>query len=174
MRSRLVSKRTSTINQIRGFLLEQGITIRVGAHSLDNSLHAILQNRKEEISPRMRDIITGLYEDWIWLDGLIDTTTAEIERISQSEENCKRLMSIPGIRPIISTGMVAAVGTGEAFDRGRDFAAWLGLIPRQFSTGGKTTPGGPPNDRCGTNDQQPSQIPLPHLGSTTEAILATR
>ena len=138
VRSRLASKRTATINQIRAFLLEQGITVRTGAHSLDNSLHAILQNREDEISPRMRDIITGLYEDWIWLDGRIDTTTAEIESISQSEENCRRLMSIPGIGPIISTSMVAAVGTGEAFDRGRDFAAWLGLIPRQYSTGGKT------------------------------------
>jgi len=141
VRSRLVSKRTATINQIQAFLLEQGITVRTGAHSLDNSLHAILQNREDEISPRMRDIIIGLYEDWIWLDGRIDTTTAEIERISQSEENCKRLMSIPGVGPIISTSVVAAVGTGEAFDRGRDFAAWLGLIPRQYSTGGKTSLG---------------------------------
>ncbi len=138
VRSRLVSKRTATINQIRAFLLEQGITVRTGAHSLDNSLHAILQNREDEISSRMRDIIIGLYEDWLWFDGRIDATTAEIEHISQSEENCKRLMSIPGIGPIISTSMVAAVGTGEAFDKGRDFAAWLGLIPRQYSTGGKT------------------------------------
>ena len=138
VRSRLVSKRTATINQIRAFLLEQGITVRTGSHSLDNSLHAILQNREDEISPRMRDIIIGLYEDWLWFDGRIDATTAEIEQISQSEENCKRLMSIPGIGPIISTSMVPAVGTGEAFDKGRDFAAWLGLIPRQYSTGGKT------------------------------------
>jgi len=138
VRSHLVSKRTATINQIRAFLLEQGITVRTGAHSLDNSLFAILKNRKDEISPRMRDIITGLYEDWLWLDGRIDATTAEIESISQSELNCQRLMSIPGIGPIISTSMVAAVGTGEAFDRGRDFAAWLGLIPKQYSTGGKT------------------------------------
>jgi transposase len=141
VRSRLVSKRTATINQIRAFLLEQGITVRTGAHALDNSLHAILQNREDEISPRMRDIIIGLYEDWIWLDGRIDATTAEIETISKNEENCQRLMSIPGIGPIISTSMVAAVGTGEAFDRGRDFAAWLGLIPRQYSTGGKTSLG---------------------------------
>lgn len=138
MRSRLVSKRTATINQIRAFLLEHAITFRTGASSLDKSLFVILQNHKDEISPRMRDIIAGLYEDWLWLDGRIDTTTAEIENISQSEINCRRMMSIPGIGPIISTGIVAAVGTGEAFDRARDFAAWLGLIPKQYSTGGKT------------------------------------
>ncbi len=137
VRSRLVSRRTATINQIRGFLIEQGITVRTGARALRNSLFAILQNREDEISPRMSDIIVGLYEDWLWLDERIDSTTNEIELISRREDNCQRLMSIPGIGPMISTAMVAAIGTGEAFDRGRDFGAWLGLVPRQYSTGGK-------------------------------------
>ena len=138
VRFRLVSRRTATINQIRAFLIEQGIAVRTGAHSLRKSLFAILQNRADEISPRMSDIIVGLYEDWLWLDERIESTTSEIERISKREANCQRLMSVPGIGPIISTAMVAAIGTGEAFDRGRDFGAWLGLVPRQFSTGGKT------------------------------------
>ena len=138
VRFRLVSRRTATINQIRAFLIEQGIAVRTGAHSLRKSLFAILQNREDEISPRMSDIIVGLYEDWLWLDERIESTTSEIERISKREPNCQRLMSVPGIGPIISTAMVAAIGTGEAFDRGRDFGAWLGLVPRQFSTGGKT------------------------------------
>lgn len=137
VRSRLVSRRTATINQIRAFLIEQGITVRTGARSLRNSLFAILENRKDEISPRLRDIIVGLYEDWLWLDKRIDGITAEIELISRQEGNCQRLMTVPGIGPIISTAMVAAIGTGEAFDRGRDFGAWLGLVPRQYSTGGK-------------------------------------
>lgn len=137
VRSRLVSRRTATINQIRAFLIEQGITVRTGARSLRNSLFAILEHRKDEISPRMEDIIVGLYEDWLWLDERIDSTTDEIEKISRCEDNCQRLMTVPGIGPMISTAMVAAVGTGEAFDRGRDFGAWLGLVPRQYSTGGK-------------------------------------
>jgi transposase len=138
VRSRLVSRRTATINQIRAFLIEQGITVRTGAHALRNSLFAILKNRQDEISPRMSDIIVGLYEDWLWLDERIESTTNEIEMISKHEGNCQRLMSVPGIGPIISTAMVAAIGTGEAFDRGRDFGAWLGLVPRQYSTGGRT------------------------------------
>jgi transposase len=141
VRARLVSRRTATINQIRAFLIEQGITVRTGAHALRTSLFAILRNREDEISPRMSDIIVGLYEDWLWLDERIESTTTEIEMISKREANCQRLMSVPGIGPIISTAMVAAIGTGEAFDRGRDFGAWLGLVPRQFSTGGKTTLG---------------------------------
>ena len=137
VRSRLVSRRTATINQIRAFLIEQGITVRAGARALRNSLFAILQNREDEISPRMSDIIVGLYEDWLWLDERIESTTNEIDLISRRESNCQRLMSVPGVGPIISTAMVAAIGTGEAFDRGRDFGAWLGLVPRQYSTGGK-------------------------------------
>ena len=137
VRSRLVSRRTATVNQIRAFLIEQGITVRTGAHALRNSLFAILKNREDEISPRMSDIITGLYQDWLWLDERIESTTNDIEAISQCEGNCQRLMSVPGIGPVISTAMVAAIGTGEAFERGRDFGAWLGLVPRQYSTGGK-------------------------------------
>jgi transposase len=137
VRSRLVSRRTATINQIRAFLIEQGITVRTGAHALRNSLIAILKNREEEISSRMNDLIIGLYEDWLWLDERIDTITHEIEAIGKSEANCQRLMSVPGIGPMISTAMVAAIGTGEAFGRGRDFGAWLGLVPRQYSTGGR-------------------------------------
>ena len=138
VRSRLVSRRTATINQIRAFLIEHGIAVRTGANALRRSLFAILENRADELSPRMSDLIVGLYEDWLWLDERIEALTGEIEQISHQESNCKRLMSVPGIGPIISTAMVAAIGTGEAFERGRDFGAWLGLVPRQYSTGGKS------------------------------------
>ena len=141
MRARLVSRRTATINQIRAFLIEQGITVRTGARSLRNALFEVLRNREDEISPRMGRLIVGLYEDWLWLDERIETITRQIEGISRSEVNCQRLMSVPGIGPIISTAMVAAIGKGEAFERGRDFSAWLGLVPRQYSTGGRSVLG---------------------------------
>jgi transposase len=96
-----------------------------------------LKNRNDEISPQIGNLIVGLHEDWLWLDERIETITKEIDEISQRETSCQRLMSIPGIGPLISTAMVAAIGTGEAFDRGRDFGAWLGPIPRQYSPGGK-------------------------------------
>ncbi|MBO9432506.1 IS110 family transposase [Sulfitobacter sp. R18_1] len=141
VRSRLVSRRTATINQIRAFLIEQGITVRKGLRALKNSFETILEERKDEISPRMRTILIGLYGDWLWLDDRIETVSKEIELISRTEENCVNVMTIPGIGPMISTAMVAAIGTGEAFGRGRDFAAWVGLVPRQFSTGGRTVLG---------------------------------
>src|SRR5580693_4581970 len=138
VRARLVSRRTATINQIRAFLIEQGIAVRAGPRALRNSLFAILENRKDEISPRMAKLILGLYEDWCCLDERIETVTGEIENLSQVEATCQRLMSVPGIGPLISTALVAAIGTGEAFERGRDLGAWLGLVPRQFSTGGRS------------------------------------
>lgn len=141
VRSRQVSRRTGTINQIRAFLIEQGIAVRSGLRALKNSLLTILDTREEEISPRMRTILVGLYEDWLWLDERIETVSAEIAEISTTEPNCRNVMSIPGIGPIISTAMVAAIGLGDAFNRGRDFAAWVGLVPRQYSTGGRTVLG---------------------------------
>ena len=141
VRSRLVSRRTATINQIRAFLIEQGITVRKGLHALKASFLPILEERQDEISPRMRTILTGLYGDWLWLDERIETVSVEIEDISRAEQNCANGMTIPGIGPIISTAMVAAIGQGEVFDRGRDFAAWIGVIPRQYSTGGRTVLG---------------------------------
>lgn len=141
IRARLVSRRTATINQIRALLIEQGIAVRAGASALRKSLFEILRNREDEISPRMAELIVGLYEDWLWLDERIETLTGEIDKVAREEPNCRLLMSVPGVGPIISTAMIAAIGDGEAFDRGRDFGAWLGLVPRQYSTGGRSVLG---------------------------------
>lgn len=138
VRSRLVSRRTATINQIRAFLIEQGIAVRSGAGPLRMSLPEILRKRQAEISPRLRALIEDLHEDWQRLDVRIDAITDKIEEAGKQEKSCQKLMTIPGIGPLISTAMVAAIGSGEAFERGRDFGAWLGLIPRQHSTGGRT------------------------------------
>src|ERR1700726_1644772 len=110
VRSRLVSRRTATINQIRAFLIEQGIAVRSGLRTLRKSLFAILENRKDEIWPRTAKLILGLYGDWCHLDERIDTVTGEIEELSRVEAKCQRLMTVPGIGPVISTGLVAAIG----------------------------------------------------------------
>jgi transposase len=141
VRSRLVSRRTATINQIRAFLIEQGITIRKGLRAVRNSLLTLLDERRDEISPRMRHVILDLHDDWMRLEARIDSVSSEIAEIGESEAHCRDLRTIPGVGPIISTALVAAVGKGDAFDRGRDMAAWVGLVPRQYSTGGRTTLG---------------------------------
>ncbi len=138
VRERLVSERTGVINQIRAFLLERGIAVRQGQRFLRAELPRILSAPCDTLSPGMAHIIQGLSDDWRRLDGRIDELSAQIQSLADADSACERLMSVPGIGPIISSAVVAAIGTGEAFTKGRDFAAWLGLVPRQMSTGDRT------------------------------------
>lgn len=138
VRSRLVRQRTAVINQIRAFLLERGIAVRQGYRFLRKALPEILGTCSDLLSPRMVRMIADLSEDARRLDARIEDVTAEIEALAKADEDCQRLMSVPGIGPIIASAMVAAIGDGAAFAKGRDFAAWLGLVPRQISTGDRT------------------------------------
>jgi transposase len=138
VRSRLISQRTEVINQIRTFLLERGIAVRQGLRSLRQALPDILANRTDVLMPRMIRLIEGLVQDWHHLDERIDAVTEEIEALVAADETCQRLMSVPGVGPISASAMVAAIGNGAAFSRGRDFGAWLGLVPKQASTGDRT------------------------------------
>ena len=138
VRSRLVSERTAVINQIRGFLLEHGIIVRQGLRFLRHFLPDILAKRTDVLSPRMVRIISDLVGDWRQLDERIETVTDEIETLAKSDDSCRRVMTVPGIGPLISSAMVAAIGNGTAFAKGRDYSAWLGLVPRQMSTGDRT------------------------------------
>jgi len=138
VRSRLVSERTAVINQIRGFLLERGIIVRQGQRFLRHLLPDILAKLTDVLSPRMVRIVSDLAGDWRQLDERIETVTDEIETLAKSDESCRRVMTVPGIGPLISSAMVAAIGNGTAFAKGRDYSAWLGLVPRQMSTGDRT------------------------------------
>jgi transposase len=141
VRERLVSQRTGIINQIRAFLLERGIAVRQGLRFLRAELPGILAARSDLLTPRMAHIIEGLAVDWRLLDERIDQISKEIQTLAHQDAGCDRLMTVPGIGPIISSAMVAAIGSGDAFSKGRDFAAWLGLVPRQISTGDRTVLG---------------------------------
>jgi transposase len=138
VRDRLVHRRTALINQIRGFLLERGITFAKGPANLRNQMPAILEDAERNISPRMRLPLTQVWQEWKQLEIEIAAASDEIERIASEDPACQRLRKIPGVGPLVSTATVAAIGNGAAFRKGREFAAWLGLVPRQHSTGGKT------------------------------------
>jgi transposase len=138
VRERLVSQRTGIINQIRAFLLERGIAVRQGLRFLRLELPGILATRTDVLSPRMLRVIEDLAGDWRHLDARIEGLSSEIDALAQQDQACVRLMSVPGIGPIISSAMVAAIGTGDVFSKGRDFGAWLGLVPKQISTGDRT------------------------------------
>ena len=126
------------VHQIRAFLLERGIAVRQGLRFLRAELPRILTTPPDVLSPRMVRIVEDLAGDWRRLDERVERLSNEIEAIARQDAGCERLMSVPGIGPIISSAMVAAIGAGDVFTKGRDFAAWLGLVPKQISTGDRT------------------------------------
>jgi transposase len=97
----------------------------------------ILENADSNLTPRMRNLVADLWTEWKSLDQQIRASDLEVERIASSDPACHRLRSIPGIGPLIATAIVAAIGNGAAFGKGREFAAFVGLVPRQYLTGGK-------------------------------------
>jgi transposase len=138
VRERFVGQRTGIINQIRAFLLARGIAVRQGPRFLRLELPGILATQTDVLSPRILRVIEDLAGDWRHLDARIEGITSEIETLARQDQHCERLMTVPGIGPIISSAMVAAIGTGDVFSKGRDFGAWLGLVPKQTSTGDRT------------------------------------
>src|SRR3984893_9464807 len=112
--------------------------VRQGIGFLRTELPTILATRTDALSPRMLRVIEELAGDWRRLEQRIDGLSGEIEALARQDQACSRLMTVPGIGPIISSAMVAAIGTGDVFSKGRDFGAWLGLVPKQISTGDRT------------------------------------
>src|SRR5205809_2063796 len=118
VRSRLVSQRTGVINQIRSFLIERGITVRQGVVPLRKALPDILSSNTQALSPRMVNLIAELVQDWRRLDERIAAVSAEIESLAQQDEGCQRVMTVPGVGPIISSAVVAAIGNGAELHAG--------------------------------------------------------
>jgi len=139
MRSLAVERRTAQINQVRGVLLEYGMTIPVGRSNLLRRVPEILEDAQNGLTDLFRGELFGLYEELKHLDERIAHYDEKINQIARADERTVRLQTIPGIGPKIATALLAAIGDINAFKNGRELAAWLGLVPRQHSTGGKQT-----------------------------------
>jgi len=137
VRTRLVAERTALINQTRAFLLEQGFPLRPGRLVLKRELPTMLADETLSLSGLMRALLQRLFSQWLHLDTEIDAVTRELNGVAKKDPACRRLLEVPGVGTLVATAVVAAIGSGRAFAKGRDFAAWLGLVPRQHSTGGK-------------------------------------
>jgi transposase len=135
-RERWVMRRTAVINQIRGLLLERGITLRKGRHHVDAALPLILEDADVRLSDAVRMLLAQLKLD-LDLAVRIDEADAVIQKTAHENEACRRLVAIPGIGPVTASALIAAIGNGGAFHKGREFAAWMGLVPREHSTGGQ-------------------------------------
>ena len=137
VRERRVMRRTAVINQIRGLLLERGITVRKGRCHVEAALPGILEDADTKLSGALRVLLAQLQLEMKLLQNQIDEVDTVIKHTAVENEACRRLVAIPGIGPLTATAVIAAIGNGAAFDKGRGFAAWLGLVPGEYTTGGK-------------------------------------
>ena len=137
VRERWVTRRTAVVNQIRGLLLERGLTLPKGRSHVDHALPEILADATLSLSDSFRVLLAQLGLELDQLTTRIEQMDAVIQQAAIENDACRRLTGIPGVGPVTATALVAAIGNGSGFRRGRDLAAWVGMVPREYSTGGK-------------------------------------
>lgn len=138
VRDRLVGQRTSLMNQMRSILLERGIVVAQGRRKLREALEVLSSEPDGSgVGARIRLLLDDMFDQWRGLDQRIAALDDEFAAMAQSDPRARRLATIPGIGVLNATALVAAIGDATTFSRGRDLAAWLGLVPRQATTGGK-------------------------------------
>lgn len=137
VRSRLMAERTALINQIRGLLAEYGIVLRQGASELRRGLPAILEDAENGLLDLAREMFADLYAQLVAAEGRIGEYEQRNRRLFEASKPCQRLAQLEGVGPLTATAFVATVGDARAFTNGRQLAAWLGLTPREHSSGGK-------------------------------------
>lgn len=139
IRSLLVGRRTAQANQIRGLLMEYGIVIPQGISTLRKAIPDLLEDAENTLSSYFRELLRELYDEIVHFDERIETLELKLKVISEQNEDCQRLLTIPGVGLLTATALIAAIGDISVFKSGRELAAWIGLVPRQHSTGGKPT-----------------------------------
>jgi transposase len=137
-RQGFVAARTAQANQIRGLLAEFGLVIPAGIRCIERKLPEFLEDAENELSGASRTLFTRLLEHFRVLDRQVEELEREINAWHREDSASRRLQAIPGVGPITASALVASVGDAKVFRNGRQFAAWLGLVPRQSSSGGKT------------------------------------
>ncbi|QEL26861.1 IS110 family transposase (plasmid) [Bosea sp. F3-2] len=140
VRDRLVVQRTSLINHLRGLLAEYGLIYPKGAALLLSRVRGGLAEAR--VSAMARETFEALLDELESLEGRIERLDDRLIAICREDETCRRLMTLPGVGPIVATALAASIGDPRQFQSGREMAAWIGLVPRQYSTGGKSRLGG--------------------------------
>ena len=137
-RDRLIGERTALINQLRAILLERGLVAPQGKRKLEQFLAVLMDEQGGAgLSQRMILLVADARAQWAELDRRIAAFDAEFVRWAKENEDARRLTTIPGFGAIVASALVASVGRAESFERSRDLSAWLGIVPQQFTTGGK-------------------------------------
>lgn len=139
-RDRLITQRTGLINHIRGLLGEYGVVIPVGAFRFRKDIRTAIS--EASLSTLAKQNFNALIAEFEALDKRITEIDRKLVAICRTDERCKRLATLPGVGPVIATALIAAVDDGQHFSSGRALAAWIELVPRQYTTGGKPRIGG--------------------------------
>lgn len=139
-RDRLITQRTGLINHIRGLLGEYGVVIPVGAFRFRKDIRTAIS--EASLSTLAKQSFNALIAEFEALDKRINEIDRKLVAICRTDERCKRLATLPGVGPVIATALIADVDDGQHFSSGRALAAWIGLVPRQYTTGGKPRLGG--------------------------------
>ena len=137
LREKRLQDRTALCNQLRGLLAEYGLILPQGVNVLRRRLPELLEDGENGLSDLFRQLLAQGYQQLQELDSHIEYYTRQVKRLSQQDEACRRLQTVPGYGPIVSSVFQSVIGNGEAYRRGRDVSASLGLVPRQHSSGGK-------------------------------------
>jgi transposase len=137
VRERWVMRRTAAVNQIRSLLLERGLTMPKGRRHVHALLPGILEDAELKLSFSFRVLLAQLRVELDQLTGRIEQMDAVIQQTAKENEACQRLSEIPGVGPVTATALIAAVGNASDFRKGRNLAAWMGIVPGEYSTGGK-------------------------------------
>lgn len=139
VRSQAVARRTAQANQIRGLLIEYGIIIPKGISYVRKHIPLILEEIDNGLSDVFRALLSTLYDEMVHLDDRVEALELQLATIAKNHDDCQRLLTIPGVGLLSATALIAAISDVTVFKNGRELAAWLGLVPRQHSTGGKPT-----------------------------------
>jgi len=137
VRERLIRARTALVNEMRGFLTEYGIVLPKGRKKFVAELLEVIASNEDSLSPLTRETLTELWQEYRAIESRIISYEKKLLLISKEDPRAKRLLSIPGVGLITATAMLAAIGDIHVFKNGRELAAWLGITPREYSTGGK-------------------------------------
>lgn len=140
-RSLLVSERTALVNHIRGLLSEYGVVLAQGVATVRKGLPEILEDGENGLPALAREVFSELYARLCGFDERIAEYDHRIAQLARVSEAAQRLMQVEGVGPLTATAIVATAGDGRQFRNGRQFAAWLGLVARQRSSGGKARHG---------------------------------
>src|SRR5207244_11914063 len=137
VRERLIGERTALVNAVHGLMHEYGIVMPKGVSKFRQAVVGKLESEKDKLTPLSQEMFWKLVEEFAALEKQLAYYQEKLETLATTHPECQRLMTIPGIGPLSATGLAAACSDASAFKNGRQFGAWLALVPRQYWTGGQ-------------------------------------